>query len=79
MEKQALLSAVKRWGRVRGAGTMPTCRRGAVSMYLLSILLSYSYSSDSYFITTSSPITLSAQFLSVVRDNTSCGKALVMK
>ena len=45
---------------VRGAGTTPTHRGGAVSVYLLSILLSYSYFSDSYFITTSSPMTPSA-------------------
>ena len=33
MEKHPLLSAVKCWGRVRGAGATPTCRRGASSMY----------------------------------------------
>ena len=80
MEKQALLSDLKRWGvSDRGAGTTCMRRRGASSLYLLSILLLSSYFSDSYFITTSSPITLFAQFLSVVRDNTSCGVALIMK
>ena len=58
---------------------MPARVSGAVSMYILSILLSYSYFSDSYFITTSSPMTPSAQFSSVVRDDASCGVALVMK